>query len=595
MNISALSLGFPSLLCSTLAATSAGNLNISEPQTSLGALTPRPAPFSSPPRPPSTLWRLPDFLERIQSASPELRSATPFLLLSAAGALLALSGRWKEAMDILLVASLAVTAMNSGSGNSVFPDERKTGVFPSGMGPEDPDDPENENNTNTVQNTALLLQNHMPGSDYADTLCRELPWLSPEEMRQAMREAVTSTPPERVIGNLELAISQTERNDDNHRLLLLQLIGASYSLTQYPKDDFARLLGHLARRLSIDGARDKAWEEFDGQLRTALASWDGRDTEGLERVNETAMHIRASAWRTGFRAPAIDTVINLASRSPSEMDSLSKSSLYSVSQTVRNLAKNGNLVRFFLEIQYVSDRIAAAGDLVRAKLILSEAIEDIKKRAQSIHQAEASYLIARLKTLHDGIMSVLLLMTNPDTQSLRQIIAIYRSPDYATMPPIHVLVRRMRHRADELFRKKKIDVLRFNEIGEACADLVTFRILDSILGERRTDEDAALSRLRSQLFNALSRGSDADAEEWAALLSETTGFLMANDRFEAAHDFLRAFYKLGLCDARVFSGLAMGIVTSMENVIRTGDKARMKRCELVRNRLVEWLGTFDVI
>lgn len=445
--------------------------------------------------------------------------------------------------------------------------------------------PENESITNAA---AILIENFHKGQ--CQRLCAELVWLAPEEMSQVLSLAVKTMAPEHIISHLSLIADDAAK--DHEHLMILELTIGGLALSSFDGGALKTVLEKLGRTAPDHERRETAWNSWSDSLNETLNSWNEKDPSATARIDGLLASIRSSTWRTGYASPIIDRLISVAPFIDARQRNIGRYFLYAAGYLIHQRSMEKDLARRFLEIQYATDRIAACGDLARAKMILSETIQEFRIIEKQEPSVRVSYFIRRLQSLHDGVMTVLNFTTVLNTISLTDAISLYRSPDYLQVPPVHIVIRGLRRNAAALIAKGKSKETLTSQIHATARELAQIRIIDSILGDHLTDPK--IKNIHDRLLEALGAGESVGQQEWAILLTESVDLLYKRNLLFQAHDLMRALQKLDVCDSRFFSSLCMTMVTNVE-ILRhktTDPELRVRLSEL-RDRLVEWQETCD--
>jgi hypothetical protein len=119
-------------------------------------------------------------------------------------------------------------------------------------------------------------------------------------------------------------------------------------------------------------------------------------------------------------------------------------------------------------------------------------------------------------------------------------------------------------------------------LHQAAGRLLRVCILEPIFqGGPHADNDDGLTTILDNLVEGMCRGGSCSPEEWVVLMSETMEALQARHRYEAAHDFLRATYKLAICPDNTYANLRLNLVTNLEITMHgrktDGDSRPLKR------------------
>lgn len=485
----------------------------------------------------------------------------------------------------MLVSAMMTVDPTDGDSFAPESDPVASGLRLAGSGPEGPE-PENES---VQEATSLLLSE--AGTGHCRRLCASLQWLTPNEMAQVIREAFAKAGKEELVSRLSLAASQAVT--ENEHFLLIQLLSSALSVSNFSGTPLLKILDDMGKKLPVNAKREKIWSEWETLLTSALDSWNPADPSAAGRIDGLLATFRNASWRTGFPSPVIDRLINASPYLDSRRTLLCRYFLYAVGHLVRARGKEQGLMSHFFEIQYVTDRIAASGDLVRAKVLIEQTIESVRgieKKSPTIH---ASYIAKRLQILKDGITTALYLTMHPTPAALADAVSAYRSPDYTLLPPVHIVIRGLRLHVSSRSVRGKISAESVSSIHAAVREMAKLRVVDPLLMPASQDAPA-IADLRSRLLEALERGDEFTGQEWGALMAEAADVLSGGGLLSQAHDLMRAFHKMGVCEPRIFSGIAMSLVTNAEIALhKTRDSDAREKLAHVRDRLVEWQETFD--
>jgi len=453
-----------------------------------------------------------------------------------------------------------------------------------GMGPEG-----SGNDNESVRNAAEILTEDLHRGQ-CRRLCGELGWLAPDEMSQVLRLATEKEAPEKVISRLSLIAD--EANSDHEYLMLLELTIGGLTIPSFSGCGLQAILEKLGRKAPDHERREAVWTQWVESLNNALNNWSERDPSGTTHIDGLLAAIRSSAWRTGYPSPTIDRLISLSPVIDIRQNKIGRYYLYAAGCVIRQRSAERDMVRRFLEIQYVTDRIAACGDLARAKVILSDSIEEFRKIEKGNPSVRASYFRGRLQSLHDGVITVLNFTAILSASSLSDAISLYRSPDYLQVPPVHIVIRGLRRNAAILAAKGKSKETIPADIHATVRELAQIRIIDPILNDHLADSE--IKNIHDRLLDALGAGEAVGQQEWANLLTESVDLLNRRNLLFQAHDLMRALQKVGVCDSRFFSSLCMTMVTNVEILLhKANDPALRARLSELRDRLVEWQETCD--
>ncbi|HEX5036330.1 MAG TPA: hypothetical protein VFX30_04155 [bacterium] len=369
-----------------------------------------------------------------------------------------------------------------------------------------------------------------------------LPWMSSSDLRECLQ---------RFRGGPDIAEALSSMMEqaatDELRFHWLRFLAAASQAGISNRVALKRLVGRISGKLKTNSERELRWYGATESLIETLGSSPASLSQ--EKVYHAFQEVRSSLWKIGCPLSLIDRLINESSRN----DHHGQIAYWMFD----HWSSDWSAVPKVIGLQYMADRIAAAGDVVLGLYIL----QDPNRSLDELETVRGGRFLRAWFSDHEkGFASVMNVANAPSEDLLEKVINAYADPDNYFLPPVHGLIRELRARARESVYGAQEDMLH-----RAAGKLLKACILEPIfqVGQRE-DNDDQLAEIVDNLEEGMRRGDDCSPDEWVALMSETMEALQARHRQEAAHDFLRAMYKLALCPDGTYANLRLNLVTNLE-------------------------------
>ncbi len=412
-----------------------------------------------------------------------------------------------------------------------------------------------------------------------------LQWFSFAEKMEFVRNAVSVTSPGHVLSRLKaLAVDAT---DDTQRIPVLQLLNASMALTEVPTHLIFETLHEIGAGCELDGVRSREWSKVKEEIRD-LAHSEAPKEAIITRIHER----RSQLWKIGFPLGMVDELIDLSTRYGDDEKNYRRIYTLVAAKLAAKRWEQEDLIGRYYMAQYVAGRIAATGDLVRARMVLSDAgyqgfLND-RAHAHDAAYEVLAFLVGEQRAGIDRVTQAIIVM---DEDVIRDITAAYQRDVHGILPPVHALIRAIRRRATESFYNGK--VTRARKYLKGASILVQTVITDPILQLNAAADDlpagGLLSQLRTRLLEAIEKGPEYAPEQWALLVNEVGNTLSDLGRVDAAYDMLRALQKLDLCNIMIYHDLIVSIVTKIEIMMHQGFTGEeLARLTELRDRFTMW-------
>lgn len=370
-----------------------------------------------------------------------------------------------------------------------------------------------------------------------------LPWMTNGDLQECL-ERLRGTP--EIMNALGPLIDQTTGDERCFQWLRFLAVASQAGIAH--RDDIKKLLERILKKIKADAEKEWGWHEENQRLMGTLGLSPLNLNQG--KVNRSFQEVRSSLWKIGCPLFMIDRLINESSRDDHYRQ---------IAYWMFDLWSSGwSAIRKVIGLQYMADRIAAAGDVVLGLYIL----QDPNRSLEDLESIRGGRFIRTWFSDHEkGFASVMKVANAPSEDMIERAIDAYSDPGNYFLPPVHGLIRELRIRASEnAYRVQE------SALHRAAGKLLRACILGPIFHEdgQHGARDTGLENIPDQLVEGMCRGDRCSPEEWAGLMSEAIEALLARHRYEAAHDFLRAMYKLALCPDRSYSNLRLNLVSHLE-------------------------------
>jgi hypothetical protein len=369
-----------------------------------------------------------------------------------------------------------------------------------------------------------------------------LPWMSSSDLQQCLQRFrggpdITD----------DLSSMMEHATTDELCFHWLRFLAAASQVGISNREALKRLVGRISEKIKTDSEKEVRWYGETEKLIEALGSSPASLSQG--NVNRAFQEVRSSLWKIGCPLLLIDRLINESSRN----DHYGQIAYWMFDRW----SSDWSPIPKVIGLQYMADRIAAAGDVVLGLYIL----QDPNRSLEELENIRGGRFLRAWFSDHEkGFGSVMKVANAPSEDMLERVIDAYADPDNNFLPPVHGLIRELRVRAAESAYGAQEDLLH-----RAAGKLLRACILEPIFQVgQRADNDDHLTDILDSLVDGMRRGGDCSPDEWVVLISETMEALQTRHRHEAAHDFLRAMYKLAICPDGTYSNLRLNLVTNLE-------------------------------
>lgn len=407
-----------------------------------------------------------------------------------------------------------------------------------------PATPETEDEMSPVDELDSVLRSIDPdlANQRGSRVTNLLPWMSSSDLQQCLQRFRGGPD---ITEDLYSMMGQA--TTDELCFHWLRFLAAASQVGISNREALKRLVGRIVEKIKADAGKEMRWHGESEKLIETLNSSPASLSQ--EKVNSAFQEVRSSLWKIGCPLFMIDRLINESSRN----DHHGQIAYWMFDQW----SSEWSPIPKVIGLQYMADRIAAAGDVVLGLYIL----QDPNRSLEELENIRGGRFIRAWFSDHEkGFASVMKVANVPSEDMLERAIDAYADPDNYFLPPVHGLIRELRVRAAESVYGAQEDMLH-----RAAGKLLRACILEPIFQEgQRADKDNNLTNILDNLVEGMGRGSNCSPDEWVLLMSETMEALQTRHRQEAAHDFLRAMYKLAICPDSTYSNLRLNLVTHLE-------------------------------